>query len=95
VELGLSLQRVGILTEDTRDADGRARFISLGLSAERVLSRTKDSQHWFWKYEAAAKEGKQCCSKRWIGTHYVPPEEMRQLEDLHAIGCEGAGRDPY
>ncbi len=91
----MSLNRLGIVTEDTRDEEGRARFISLGLLPERTLSRKTDPQHWFWIYEKDAREGIECCSKNWIGTHYVAPEMMRQLEDMHSVGCEGAGRDPY
>ena len=83
------------MTEDTRDEEGRARFISLGLGHERTLSRIRDAKNWFWMYERTAKEGKACCSKRWVGTHYVGPEMMRQLEDMYAVGCEGAGKDPF
>jgi glycoprotein-N-acetylgalactosamine 3-beta-galactosyltransferase len=95
VEIALSLSRIGIFTEDTHDEEGRARFLTLGLTFERGLTREKNKDHWLWHFDQQAREGRECCSKRWIGTHYVAPEDMRQLEDLHAMGCEGAGADPY
>ena len=69
--------------------------MTLGLDDERSLTRKKNKGHWLWTYDRDAREGIQCCSTRWIGTHYVPPYVMRNLEDLHAVGCEGAGSDPY
>lgn len=95
VEIALSLNRLGIATENTRDEEGRARFITLGLHPERTLTRDANKDHWLWVYDRDSKEGLECCSKHWVGTHYVPPEEMRQLEDLHSVGCEAAGKDPF
>jgi len=37
------------------------------------------------------QEGKECCSNKWIGTHYVRASKMKVMEDLHLGKCEGAG----
>lgn len=91
LELGLSMAKVGVHPHEVLDEQGRNLFISLGLEAERSLRREDDPDNWYWMYCPTAKEGRQCCSDRWIGTHYATPDEMRALEDKHLAGCEAAG----
>ncbi|EGD74071.1 hypothetical protein PTSG_05763 [Salpingoeca rosetta] len=93
MELGISMKRIGVPAVESLDAEGRNLFIALGLDAERSARKSDDPNNWYWKYCPTAKEGKECCSTRWLGTHYVTPDEMRSLEDLHLMGCEAAGND--
>eukprot|EP00056_Hartaetosiga_gracilis_P000870 m.41024 g.41024 ORF g.41024 m.41024 type:complete len:431 (+) comp10394_c0_seq1:168-1460(+) len=94
MELGISLSRVGVELKEALDDEGRNLFMTLGLEAERMMRRADDPTFWYWDYCPTAKEGRQCCSSRWIGTHYVRPDDMRFLEDMHLIGCEATGYDP-
>eukprot|EP00055_Hartaetosiga_balthica_P008699 m.33241 g.33241 ORF g.33241 m.33241 type:complete len:662 (+) comp6438_c0_seq2:203-2188(+) len=94
MELGVSLARVGVELKEALDDEGRNLFMTLGVEAERMVRKADDPDFWYWTYCPTAKEGKACCSNRWIGTHYVRPEDMKSLEDLHQTGCEAAGFDP-
>lgn len=49
-ELGVSLAKMNISVEDTRDADGRERFFPLSITLERTIDRAKEPAHWFWNY---------------------------------------------
>eukprot|EP00047_Mylnosiga_fluctuans_P008630 m.259500 g.259500 ORF g.259500 m.259500 type:complete len:721 (+) comp22550_c0_seq1:55-2217(+) len=95
LEISLTMARIGINPVDTLDAEGRNLFHTLGVGVERSLTRKKDPSMWLWTYSPSAIEGMSCCSKRWISSHYTSPPEMYMLDDLHALGCEAAGEDPY
>eukprot|EP00050_Salpingoeca_kvevrii_P015901 m.50997 g.50997 ORF g.50997 m.50997 type:complete len:707 (+) comp6579_c0_seq1:276-2396(+) len=95
VEIALSLLDAGVPTEDTRDEELRERFFPLGVDRERDLRKEKFPDHWYWRYSLyPAREGLECCSKRWIVSHYTSLERMYILRELHELGCEAAGRDP-
>lgn len=57
-ELGVSLAKMNVTVEDTRDEEGRERFFPLGIANERTISRAKEPGHWFWNYSYyPAREG--------------------------------------
>jgi glycoprotein-N-acetylgalactosamine 3-beta-galactosyltransferase len=89
------MERIGVPTVDTRDADGRHRFLGIGVDNERMSFRSKEPDFWFWKYSREAREGRECCSLRYVATHYALPDAMKYLDDAHNHGCEARGRDPY
>ena len=95
LEISLSLAKIGIKTQQTLDAEGRQQFHTLGVDYERTLQRADNPGHWYWSYSPNATEGRACCSRRWIASHYTSPYEMYMLNDLHALKCEAAGSDPY
>ncbi len=94
LEISLTLKQIGVPAVYTHDADGRQLFMTLGVDYERTMVRAADPKHWYWAFVPGATEGRECCSKRWIASHYTSPAEMYLLHDLHAMGCEAAGMDP-
>jgi hypothetical protein len=46
------------------------------------------------RYSKDAQEGLDCCSPRYVSSHYAWPDTMRYLDDAHEQGCEGRGLDP-
>ncbi len=95
MEIADSLGRLGIPTTDTRDADGRHRFLGIGIDSERMSTRKDMPDFWLWRYSPDAREGKQCCSTRFVASHYAWPDQMRYLDDAHEAGCEGRGHESY
>ncbi|EDQ86222.1 uncharacterized protein MONBRDRAFT_28452 [Monosiga brevicollis MX1] len=97
LELAHSLHKVGVEREDTRDARERQRFFVLGLFDERTARRSESPDYWYWKYDfyTPKEEPDECCSTRWIASHYVTPEHSLQLQELHQAGCEAAGQQPW
>lgn len=95
MEIASAMARIGIPTVDTSDAEGRHRFLGIGVDNERMSFRKKDPDFWFWKYSPDAREGPQCCSKKYVATHYSQPDNMRYLDDAHEHGCEAKGREAY
>ena len=95
VEIAAAMARIGIDTIDTRDREGRHQFLGIGVDNERMSFRSKDPTFWFWKYSLDAKEGKECCSKKFVSSHYAWPDNMMYMDDAHLQGCEAAGRDPF
>eukprot|EP00047_Mylnosiga_fluctuans_P019060 m.78191 g.78191 ORF g.78191 m.78191 type:complete len:552 (+) comp7954_c0_seq4:101-1756(+) len=71
LSLSQTLAQWNILPEDTRDPDGRHRFLTLGIENER--QQTRSPAMWFWNFSFDALETTSCCSQRWISTHYIPP----------------------
>lgn len=95
MELGLVMRAIGFPAKEWMDDEGRNLFIALGLDVERGMRKDVDPNNWFWLYSPSAKERMGCCSTRWIGTHYLKPQDMKTMEDLHFLGCEGAGVDGW
>ena len=93
-EIAFTLAKAGIPTEDTRDEEGRHRFFPLGVDYERDLRKKDDPGFWFFVYDPDFQEGLDCCSKKWLVSHYTNEVEMFAHDDAHALGCEAAGMDP-
>eukprot|EP00053_Salpingoeca_punica_P020479 m.211690 g.211690 ORF g.211690 m.211690 type:complete len:654 (+) comp18729_c0_seq1:109-2070(+) len=94
MEIAYAMKKLGIFAVDTRDEDSRQRFMGIGIDAERSMTRAEGPDNWFWKYSPEAKEGFECCSVYWVSSHYTDHIQMYYYDDMHAVGCEAAGRDP-
>lgn len=95
-EIALSLERLGIHTEDTRDEQGRERFFVLTLTYERNTYRAKEPDFWYFEFSYyPPREGENSSSPWWIGSHYMSPTEMLLTEAVHSLKCEGAGEHPW
>lgn len=68
----------GLYPIDTRDANGRHVFITLGLDPERIFTRKDQPDLWFWQFSQDAKEGPACCSPKWITTHYIKAAQVSE-----------------
>ncbi len=66
-----TLYAMGIHALDSRDEQLRHRFIVIGLDAEHTLTRKSYPTMWLWTYSNETREGMDCCSDKWIATHYV------------------------
>eukprot|EP00048_Salpingoeca_helianthica_P023388 m.1272 g.1272 ORF g.1272 m.1272 type:complete len:398 (+) comp860_c0_seq1:2-1195(+) len=95
LEIALTMARLGINTTDTRDKQGRNRFLGVGLDNERMTNKKTNPDFWLWKYSADAREGRECCSTRFVSSHYALPDHMRYLDDAHDAKCEGHGTEAY
>eukprot|EP00048_Salpingoeca_helianthica_P000673 m.43245 g.43245 ORF g.43245 m.43245 type:complete len:553 (-) comp10751_c0_seq2:314-1972(-) len=82
-----TLHQIKIEALDTRDAQDRHRFITVGLEMEHTLFRAKQPEMWLWSYSNDTKEGHDCCSPRWLATHYVKEAEMYALYNMQQIQC--------
>eukprot|EP00730_Choanoeca_flexa_P018771 TRINITY_DN9148_c0_g1_i1.p1 TRINITY_DN9148_c0_g1~~TRINITY_DN9148_c0_g1_i1.p1 ORF type:complete len:506 (+),score=92.62 TRINITY_DN9148_c0_g1_i1:47-1564(+) len=91
LELGVSMLKLGVVAKPWLDDKGRHLFLGLGLEEERTLKRDVDSGHWLMEYDKQFKGGSECCSTRWLGTHYVDWEALYYYHDLAELGCEAAG----
>jgi len=70
-----------VVAEEITDESGRAHFLPLGLGVEHILfqNSTNENTRGWWQYCPNAREGRTCCSQRWIATHYIYPDEMRYI----------------
>jgi hypothetical protein len=84
------MQRVGVHTVDTRDGAGANRFMVLSVAAERQMKRAKNDVPWYWTHTVGAREGADCCSPRWITSHYQSAESFYALHEMRRIGCQGS-----
>eukprot|EP00055_Hartaetosiga_balthica_P005315 m.15405 g.15405 ORF g.15405 m.15405 type:complete len:611 (+) comp4469_c0_seq2:136-1968(+) len=91
LELGVSMARVGVPLQPQLDAQGRNLFLGIGINSERAAKKSEGG--WYWEYSVETNEGNECCSNKWLGTHYITPMEMYVMEELHNNKCEGAGMD--
>jgi glycoprotein-N-acetylgalactosamine 3-beta-galactosyltransferase len=55
LELGMSMQKVGIPTTFSLDDTGGQLFIALGLDSERTMNRADTPGNWYWIYSPEAK----------------------------------------
>ncbi|EDQ86224.1 uncharacterized protein MONBRDRAFT_11105 [Monosiga brevicollis MX1] len=95
MELGRVLEQLGIPVKQWSDAAGRRLFLGLGLDDERLMSRERDPHAWLWSYDQSAKHGRECCSPKWVGTHYLDWQAMYYMHDLILLGCEGHGDEVW
>ncbi len=89
------LARDGVPLADTRDAAGRERFLPTTLGTLRFAHlRAREPKYWLWAFNVfPLEDGPACCARRWVSTHYVQPDEMRELHALVTVGCEGTDED--
>jgi glycoprotein-N-acetylgalactosamine 3-beta-galactosyltransferase len=95
LEISLVLKKIGVPSVGNTDKNGRQLFLTLGVDFERLLTKRSEPGHWLWRFGPGSREGRQCCSTRWISSHYTSPYEMYALDDMHAQQCEGVGDEPY
>jgi hypothetical protein len=77
------LEYVGVKTADTRTAEGQHQFMALGINNERTLKEPEDrstAKLWFWKYSRDAVAGPECCTNKWIASHYTKDYGMSKLD---------------
>ncbi|XP_071484225.1 glycoprotein-N-acetylgalactosamine 3-beta-galactosyltransferase 1-like [Diadema antillarum] len=79
--LGICLGKLGVLPGDSRDEQGRMRFIPLQL--DYFLLQTKKTNPWFHRFSKYnVTMGKDCCSDKLITVHYVEPHEIIAYDHL-------------
>ncbi|KAF7272752.1 glycoprotein-N-acetylgalactosamine 3-beta-galactosyltransferase 1-like [Rhynchophorus ferrugineus] len=95
VEIGRCLEAVGVKAGDSRDTEGRSRFLPLFLT-DLLIPGAMDSSHWFWQYTYYPFEaGLECCSDNLITIHYVGPYNLYLLEYLiYHVQPFGIGYSP-
>ncbi|XP_030763722.1 glycoprotein-N-acetylgalactosamine 3-beta-galactosyltransferase 1-like isoform X2 [Sitophilus oryzae] len=82
VEIGKCLENVGVAAGDSRDADGRSRFLPL-FATDVLIPGAMGKEHWFWSYHYYPfNVGMECCSDNIITIHYVDPYKLYLLEYL-------------
>eukprot|EP00730_Choanoeca_flexa_P018651 TRINITY_DN9080_c0_g1_i2.p1 TRINITY_DN9080_c0_g1~~TRINITY_DN9080_c0_g1_i2.p1 ORF type:complete len:478 (+),score=104.21 TRINITY_DN9080_c0_g1_i2:124-1557(+) len=96
VEIARSLLKLGIVCDDTRDEEGRERFIPMNIDNMRYKYTHKNKPYfWYWRYSYyPTRDGYGCCSKYWISTHYMYSMDLYRLEKLYIEGKDGHGKDP-
>lgn len=82
-----TLFKVQVPVLDTRDTGGRHRFITIGLEAEHTLFRQKTPDMWLFRYSNDTRDGHDCCSLRWVATHYVKEPQMYALYNMQQLQC--------
>eukprot|EP00035_Acanthoeca_spectabilis_P026717 m.463945 g.463945 ORF g.463945 m.463945 type:complete len:505 (-) comp23235_c0_seq1:81-1595(-) len=81
-----TLKTLGITPGRALDSKGRQLFLPLGPQYEWGRSK-KDKPTWFDKYTVDTKPGPECCSERWIASHYVRYHDMYRLDNHEALMC--------
>lgn len=87
---GVAMSHVNISIDVTLDSEGRHLFLPLGPQWEYAAApqdHISRPDFWFWRIGVAPRPGRECCSKKWIGTHYIDPPALYQLDDLEASNC--------
>eukprot|EP00047_Mylnosiga_fluctuans_P019500 m.83154 g.83154 ORF g.83154 m.83154 type:complete len:693 (-) comp8152_c0_seq3:323-2401(-) len=86
-----TLFKVGVPVVSSLDSQLRNRFIVLGLDMEHTLRREAYKNlripFWLFTYSDDTRELHDCCSERWVGTHYVQHTEMYAIYNQHHVQC--------
>ena len=80
------LKKLGIPTEPSVDANGRQLFLPLGPHFEWNRKR-HEYNFWFSRYSPEAQLGPDCCSERWVASHYVRYDDMYRMDNLERLQC--------
>lgn len=81
-----SLKPLGIGVQESMDNHGRQLFMPMGLDHE-YFAPERDEKNWFYKYSKSAKAGPECCSEKWIASHYTKSPQMYALDILEDVKC--------
>jgi len=79
-----SLKPLGIGVQESMDNHGRQLFMPMGLDHE-YFAPERDEKNWFYKYSKSAKAGPECCSEKWIASHYTKSPQMYALDVLKDV----------
>ena len=84
VQVAKCLKGEGILPYDTRDKEGRERFLPFlaGHHYTYMAPKKNPLSDWYVKYSIGLKEGFDCCSQSSITFHYVRPKMMYRYDAL-------------
>ena len=84
VQVAQCLKGEGIHPYDTRDKEGRERFLPFlaGHHYTYMAPKKNPLSDWYVKYSIGLKEGFDCCSQSSITFHYVKPKMMYRYDAL-------------
>ena len=84
VQVALCLSKEGVLPYDTRDEEGRERFLPFmaGHHYNYRPPKKNPMSDWYVRYSVDLKLGKDCCSQSSVTFHYILPQLMYRYEAL-------------
>ncbi|XP_065361847.1 glycoprotein-N-acetylgalactosamine 3-beta-galactosyltransferase 1-like [Calliphora vicina] len=91
VQLGFCLENIGVVAGDSRDEEGKERF--LPLAVKHLIPQ--DTSFWYKNYSYyPQKENASCCSSKAISFHYIEPKQFYILDYLiYTLRAFGVGRN--